>query len=64
MIYKIWKDGFSLFDQKYYSCDHPLKLKKKDLLKRSDYLLRRFFDLEFAPEDYLLDNGYKPLTNE
>lgn len=63
-IYKLWKGGASLLEDKYYSSSNPIKLKKKDLKsKRKDYILYRFFNLEFAPEEYLINNGYKILEN-
>ena len=59
-VYKFWDNGFALEDSKYYASNKPPVLKKKDLiLKKKEYSLRRFFDLEFAPEDWLLQQGYK-----
>ena len=57
-VYKLWKDGASLIEEKYYSSDNPIKLKKVKL-KKKDYTLFRFFTLEFAKEDYLINNGFK-----
>ena len=38
----------------------PISLKKKDLKKKKkEYTLFRFFELEYAPEQYLINNGYK-----
>nr|DAX08855.1 MAG TPA: hypothetical protein [Bacteriophage sp.] len=28
-------------------------------MKKKNYSIYRFFTLEFAPEDYLINNGYK-----
>ncbi len=59
-IYRIWSFGASLIDEKYYSSNKPIALKKKDMiLKRRNYSLHRFFELKFAPEEYLLQEGYK-----
>lgn len=64
-VYRMWSNGFALEDSKYYASSKPLVLKKKDLvLKKKEYTLRRFFDLEFAPEEYLINNGFKLLENE
>lgn len=54
----LWKNGASLIDEKYYSSNKPISLKKKNL-KKKGYTLVRFFDLEYAPESYLINNGYK-----
>jgi len=65
IIYKFWNGGTSLVEEKYYSSDKPIIIKKKDLrLKRKGYFLYRFFHLEYAPEDYLIRNGYKLIENE
>lgn len=59
-IYMFWKGGASLVEEKYYSSDKPISLKKKDLKKKKkEYTLFRFFELEYAPEKYLINNGYK-----
>lgn len=57
-IYMLWKDGASLLEEKYYSSDKPITLKKVQA-KKKGYTLYRFFDLEFAPETYLINNGFK-----
>ena len=39
---------------------YPINIKKKDLRKKKKgYTLFRFFELEYAPEKYLINNGYK-----
>lgn len=59
-VYKIWKNGASLIDEKYYACNNPLLLSKiYRIAKKKDYTLQRFVDLEGAPEDYLINKGYK-----
>ncbi|MBR2248446.1 MAG: hypothetical protein IJ880_15760 [Bacilli bacterium] len=57
--YIAWKNGVALYDEKWYTSDHILKFKKKDnLLKRKKYKFFRLINLEFAPESYLIRNGY------
>lgn len=59
-IYLIWSWGASLLDEKYYSSNKPITLKKKNQkLKKKNYIIYRFLTLEFAPEEYLINNGYK-----
>lgn len=59
-VYLIWKNGASLWEDKWYSSDNPIKIKKKDLkLKKKNYTLHRFFQLECAPEEYLINQGYE-----
>lgn len=58
-IYKIWNKGACLLDQKYYATTIPLKLKISNVLKKSGYVIRRFINLESAPEEYLIRKGYK-----
>lgn len=59
-IYVCWRRGSALLDEKFYSCNKPLKLKKKDYYKKyKNYTIYRYFDLEFAPEEYLINNNYK-----
>lgn len=64
-VYKLWDNGFALEDSKYYASNKSLVLKKKDLiLKKKEYGLRRFLNLKFAPEEYLINNGFKLVENE
>lgn len=59
-IYQIWKNGAMMLDEQYYSSNKPIEIKKKDLIKRKKgYIIQRFFDLEYAPEEYLWKEGYK-----
>lgn len=63
-IYQVFKGGIALYEEKYYATSKPLKLRKKDLCnrkKKSDTYLVRFLTLEFAPESYLISNGYNRL---
>lgn len=58
--YKIWKQGACLMDEKYYASKQPLNLKKiPTILKKKGYTIQRFIELESAPEEYLIDKGYK-----
>lgn len=63
-IYKVFKGGISLWEEKYYSTNKPLKLKKKDFTNRkkkdTEYLVR-YLTLEFAPEKWLIENNYTKL---
>lgn len=64
-VYKIWSWGASLVEEKYYSSTKPITIKKKNLtVKKKDYKLCRFFELQFAPEEYLINNGFKIVENE
>ena len=57
--YVAWKNGVALYDDKWYSSKEPLKFKKKDnLLKRKTYKLFRLINMDYAPESYLIRNGY------
>lgn len=59
-VYQIWGWGAALIEEKYYASDKPITLKKKNLsVKRKNYSLHRFFELQFAPEEWLLQQGYK-----
>ena len=59
-IYILWKGGASLLEEKYYSTNKPLKIKPKNLkVKKKNYTLFRYLTLEFAPEEYLINNKFK-----
>jgi hypothetical protein len=58
-VFKFWKGGATQLEEKYYAVDKPIKKIKDRRLKKKDYQLYRFFELEFAPEDYLIKNNYK-----
>lgn len=63
-VYKMWRRGASLMDEKYYSSDKPLNARRmSSVIKKKNYEIRRFISLEGAPEDYLLDNGYNLKNN-
>lgn len=64
-VYQIWSWGAALIEEKYYSSSKPIVLKKNQLVnKKKTYSLHRFFDLQFAPEEYLINNGFKIKENE
>lgn len=59
-VYRIWKLGASIIDDKYYISCTPLNLKKiKKNLKKKGYTIQRYIDLEGAPEEYLITQGFK-----
>lgn len=59
-VYLLWKGGAALQGEKYYASDKPIKLKKKNTkIKGKGYTVFNFLELQFAPEEYLLQNGYK-----
>ena len=59
-VYCIWKNGASLMEEKRYASPAPLiESKMKLIVKRKNCTIRRFLDLEGAPEYYLINNGYK-----
>lgn len=63
-IYKMWRFGASLLNEQYYTCDRPLDLNKiTSKIKKKDYVIQKFIKLEGAPENYLINNGYR-LKNE
>lgn len=61
-VFKFWKGGATQLDEKYYASNKPIKLKKNSL-KRKDYQLYRFFELEYAPEHWLQTKGYKLIND-
>lgn len=59
-VYRVWKYGAGLLDDKYYVSTSPLNMKKVPLVvKKRGYTIRRFIELESAPEEYLITKGYK-----
>lgn len=59
-VHKIWKTGACLLDDSYYTCDKPMNLTKvPKFLKKKDYTIHRFIELEGAPEHYLIKKGFK-----
>jgi hypothetical protein len=56
----MWRYGASLMDETYYTSNKPLNISKiPKLLKKKDYVIQRFINLEGAPEEYLINEGYK-----
>ena len=59
-IYILLKNRAELYSEKFYRSSKPIKLKKKDFLKKTKkYTLCRFLDLVEAPLEYLLTNKFK-----
>ena len=59
-VYRIWKRGVCLIDDSYYTSTNALDLKKiPSVLKKKEYSIHRFIELEGAPEEYLITKGYK-----
>lgn len=59
-IYILLKNRAELFSEKFYKSNKPIKLTKKNLLKKTkNYTLYRFLDLIEAPLEYLLTNKFK-----
>lgn len=59
-VYKIWKRGACLLEEKYYSSNRPLNIKQiPTIIRKKKYTIQRFIELKNAPEDYLITNGYK-----
>lgn len=59
-IYILWKQGACLIDEVYYASNKPLNLKKiPSKLKKRNYTIQRYIQLESAPENYLITQGYK-----
>ena len=47
-------------EEKRYASPTPLiESKMKLIVRRKNCIIRRFLDLEGAPEYYLINNGYK-----
>lgn len=63
-VYQIWSWGASLLEEKYYASNRPITLKKQQLvLKKKTYSLHRFFELKFAPEEWLQSEGWKLIND-
>ena len=60
-IYIKYSNGVALLSEKYYASNKPIKYKlKKSKNKKKNHLLR-FFELQYAPEEYLITNNYERL---
>jgi hypothetical protein len=63
-VYKIWKNGACLLNDKWYASENPINLKAvKGKIKKKDYSIQRFIELKSAPEDYLISHGYRRMKN-
>lgn len=62
-VYLIWKWGASLVEEKYYASKKPISLKKQ-IVRKKNYIIQRFFELEFAPEKWLIQQEYELIDNE
>lgn len=61
-VHRLYKWGGSFLGDKYYASSKPLNLKKVPIkVKKKDYTIQRFVELESAPEHYLIKIGYKKL---
>lgn len=59
-IYKLWKGGAYLIEEKYYASNTPIDFNKvSNIINKEDYIIQRCIELESAPEEYLITKGYK-----
>lgn len=59
-VYKLWKGGACLIEEKYYVSTKPIDFSKlPNTVQKGNYFLQRFVELESAPEEYLITQGYK-----
>lgn len=59
-VYKIWNTGAILLKETYYVSNNPINLKRiQKNINKSGYRIQRFIELESAPEEYLINKGYK-----
>lgn len=59
-VYRIWKKGASLIEETHYASNSPLDSKKiETVVKKNGYIIQRFLELEGAPEEYLINQGFK-----
>lgn len=59
-IYKLWKGGACIIEEKYYASNTPIDLNKlPTFIQKPGYSIQRFIELESAPEEYLISKGYK-----
>lgn len=59
-IYRIEKNRAYLIQEKYYTSSKTLNVKVIPVLKKfNGCIIQRFFELIGAPEEYLINNGYK-----
>ena len=59
-VYKIWNKGAILLEEKHCANTQPLNLKEIPMvLRKENYLIQRYMELVSAPEEYLINKGYK-----
>lgn len=59
-IYKLWKGGACIIEEKCYVSNTPIDLNKlQTIVQKPGYSIQRFIELESAPEEYLISKGYK-----
>lgn len=64
-LYKIWSDRAECVGSKFYVSDTPLTIVKETVSKKvKDYRLVKYIAWLSAPLDYLMQNGFKLVTNE
>lgn len=61
-VYLIWKWGASLVEEKYYASKKPISLKNQ-IVRKKNYIIQRFFELKFAPEEWLIQQKYELINN-
>ncbi len=54
-VYQFWKNGGAIIESNYIQSSKPVILTKKQKVSKN---LRRYLELKFAPEDYLIKNNY------
>ena len=59
-VYKLWSNGASIIDEKFYTSTKFITF-KKNILDKKSYKIIRFIELTHAPENYLINNNYKLL---
>lgn len=55
-IYRIMENGAGMVSEKYYVSKSPINFKKLKFKRKG---FKRYINLESAPEDYLITQGYK-----
>ena len=65
-IYYKFKEGISIYSTTHYVSDKPIKVKKKKLLNKrtKDGYFVKIINLEYAPLNQLIENGYIEKNNE
>lgn len=61
-VYLCWKNGCTLYNEHDITTDKPIKITKKLLCnktKKDKLWFVRYIDLLGAPENYLINNGFR-----